>query len=85
MLRTSLGIFVGQCGLPIPSWRPVWTVAGAPIDMGPGMTSDDARFPDMVESKHAEFTCALKALYEQHKSQFCDGQGSWADRPLLVH
>lgn len=83
-LRVSLGIFVGQFCLPVPHWRPLWTVAGAPLDMGPGMSPDAPEFEALVEQKHAEFTQALQELYETHKAQFFDGKRSWADRPLVI-
>lgn len=81
-LRMSLGVFVGQFGLPIPRWAPVWTVAGAPIHMGSGMSPDEEGFTELVEAKHAEFTAALVTLYEEHRGAFFDGAQFWTDRPL---
>ena len=83
-LRVSLGVFTGQFGLPLPRWRPLWSVAGEPLDMGPGLDPDDPTFDTLVEEKHAEFTSALKELYNGHRAQFHDTRKSWADRPLVV-
>jgi hypothetical protein len=83
-LRVSLGVFVGQFGLPIPRWAPLWTVAGSPVDMGPGLDPSDPAFGGTVEEKHAEFTTALVALYEKHRGQFFDGKRYWTVRPLIV-
>jgi hypothetical protein len=83
-LRISLGIFCGQLGLPIPKQRPIWTVAGRPVDVGSGMSPLDPGFEDCVEEKHAEFQEALQNLYEQHKCTYHDGVRSWADRPLQI-
>ena len=83
-LRVSLGMFIGQFGLPLPRWRPLWSVAGSPLDMGPGMHPDDPAFDKLVEKKHAEFTSALTELYDSHRARFHDGRKTWADRPLVV-
>jgi hypothetical protein len=83
-LRVSLGIVMGQFGLPVPKWSPLWTVGGCPIDMGPGMDPAHEDFASLVEEKHQAFTRALISLYESHKGQFFDGRKFWTDRPLII-
>ena len=80
----SLGIFCGQFGLPIPMARPLWTVAGRPIDMGVGMSPTDPMFPAFVERKHEEFSSVLQQLYHAHKGEYHDGARSWAEHALVV-
>ena len=83
-MRVSLGVFVGQFCAPVPRWLPLWTVAGAPLEIGPGLSPDSPGFDALVEQKHSEFTRALEALYEKHKGQYFDGKRYWTDRPLDI-
>jgi diacylglycerol O-acyltransferase 2, plant len=70
-LRTSLIVFYGRFGLPIPRRSKIVMVIGKPIRFAKGTS---------VEQGHATFTAALEKLYADHRHLVPE----FKDRPLVI-
>jgi 2-acylglycerol O-acyltransferase 2 len=73
-LRTSLVVFWGRFGLPIPFRVPLLTVIGRPIPC----PKVDAPSPELVNEYHDVYLRETKRIYDKYRN--CYG---WDDRPLV--
>ena len=73
-LRTSLVVFWGRFGLPIPFRVPLLTVIGRPIPC----PKVDAPSPELVNEYHDLYLRETKRIYDKYRN--CYG---WDDRPLV--
>ena len=73
-LRTSLVVFWGRFGLPIPFRVPLLTVIGRPIPC----PTVDAPSPELVNEYHDLYLRETKRIYDKYRN--CYG---WDDRPLV--
>lgn len=74
LLRTSLVIFFGVWGLPIPFRQRLSYVVGDPILPKP-MSGDDA-MEQQVDDMHARFCNELMRIFERHKEAYGWGHKS---------
>jgi 2-acylglycerol O-acyltransferase 2 len=77
--RFSLGLLYGVGGLPIPRWRPLMMVVGAPVAVVQ-VPRDAPEFEVVVEEVHQQYMMALQGLYDKYKLMY-----GWEDHPLIMH
>jgi hypothetical protein len=77
--RFSLGLLYGVAGLPIPRWRQLFMVVGAPVPVVK-TAKDDPAFDCVVEDTHRRYMEALQALYDRWKQEY-----GWESHELVMH
>jgi 1-acyl-sn-glycerol-3-phosphate acyltransferase len=89
-LKVSLGVLVGQWGLPCPHRVPLMQAVGRPVPVprgGPGgrpLVRGTPEFERAVDEVHAEYRKALEATYEKFRPAYGGGR-LWAKRRLIIH
>ncbi|GMH36582.1 hypothetical protein BSKO_04455 [Bryopsis sp. KO-2023] len=78
-LGFTMGFLYGRWGLPIPRPIDCMVVTGLPIDCGPAMSKDEPGFDEKVEQLHAQFTIAIKDIFETHKKEY-----GWGHKQLRI-
>jgi len=76
-LRTSITLFYGRWGLPLPFRTPVTVVRGSPVMVK--KTADPTQ--EDVDALHAQVVTAVQALYEKHRHE---AGPAYKDKPLVI-
>jgi 2-acylglycerol O-acyltransferase 2 len=73
-LRTSLVVFWGRWGLPVPHRVPLLTVIGTPIPC----PQVDEPSPELVNEYHDLYLRETRRIYEKYRNAY-----GWKDKPLV--
>ena len=73
-LRTSLVVFWGRWGLPVPLRVPLLTVIGTPIPC----PKVDEPSPELVNEYHDLYLRETRRIYEKYRNTY-----GWKDKPLV--
>jgi 1-acyl-sn-glycerol-3-phosphate acyltransferase len=78
LLRVSICVFFGSCGLPMPFRQRLLYVMGSPL-FPLNANSNAVSFDELVDDLHARFCDELIALFDRHKESY-----GWDRKTLRV-